>query len=57
MSDLQELYQADHPRPQPEAANYGALEGVDRTADGRNPLCGDEVTVELHAGRRHASPT
>ena len=47
MSDLQELYQAvilDHNRA---PRNYGALEGATRTADGRNPLCGDEVHVAL----------
>lgn len=47
MSDLQELYQAvilDHNRA---PRNFGALEGATRTADGRNPLCGDEVHVAL----------
>ena len=47
MADLQELYQAiilDHNR---RPKNYGALEGADHRAAGRNPDCGDEVTVEL----------
>jgi nitrogen fixation NifU-like protein len=47
VSDLQELYQAvilDHNRA---PRNYGALDGATRTADGRNPLCGDEVHVAL----------
>ena len=47
MSDLQELYQSiilDHNR---RPKNYGALEGANATAEGRNPLCGDEVKVEL----------
>jgi nitrogen fixation NifU-like protein len=47
VSDLQELYQAvilDHNRA---PRNYGALAGATRTADGRNPLCGDEVHVAL----------
>jgi nitrogen fixation NifU-like protein len=47
MSDLQELYQSiilDHNR---RPKNYGALEGATRRAEGRNPLCGDEVKVEL----------
>ncbi|MBU6366064.1 MAG: SUF system NifU family Fe-S cluster assembly protein [Gemmatimonadetes bacterium] len=47
MTDLQELYQSvilDHNRA---PRNFGALEGATRTADGRNPLCGDEVHVAL----------
>ena len=47
MSDLQELYQAiilDHNR---RPKNYGALEGANHRAEGRNPDCGDEVKVEL----------
>jgi nitrogen fixation NifU-like protein len=47
MADLQELYQSiilDHNR---RPKNYGSLEGATSTAEGRNPLCGDEVTVEL----------
>ncbi|HEX9484382.1 MAG TPA: iron-sulfur cluster assembly scaffold protein, partial [Gemmatimonadaceae bacterium] len=47
MSDLQELYQSiilDHNR---RPKNYGALEHATSSAEGRNPLCGDEVRVEL----------
>ena len=47
MADLQELYQSiilDHNR---RPRNYGALEGATASAEGRNPLCGDEVKVEL----------
>ena len=47
MSDLQELYQSiilDHNR---RPKNYGALEGANHSAEGRNPLCGDEVKIEL----------
>ena len=47
MSDLTELYQSvilDHNR---KPRNFGALEGANRHADGKNPLCGDMVTVEL----------
>ncbi|MBV8950499.1 MAG: SUF system NifU family Fe-S cluster assembly protein, partial [Actinobacteria bacterium] len=47
MSDLQELYQSiilDHNR---RPKNYGALEGANHRATGRNPDCGDEVSVEL----------
>ena len=48
MSDLTELYQSvilDHNR---KPRNFGTLEGANRHADGKNPLCGDTVTVELH---------
>jgi nitrogen fixation NifU-like protein len=51
MSDLQDLYQAiilDHNR---RPKNYGALEGATNRAEGRNPLCGDEVAVELRVER------
>jgi nitrogen fixation NifU-like protein len=47
MADLQELYQSiilDHNR---RPKNYGALEGATSSAEGHNPLCGDEVKVEL----------
>ncbi|MEO8562923.1 MAG: Fe-S cluster assembly sulfur transfer protein SufU [bacterium] len=47
MSDLQELYQSiilDHNR---RPKNYGALGGANHRAAGRNPDCGDEVSVEL----------
>ena len=45
MSDLQDLYQSlilDHSR---KPRNFGELPDADRRADGRNPLCGDQVTV------------
>ncbi len=47
MSDLQELYQSlilDHNRT---PRNFGTLEGADRHAEGYNPLCGDQVAVDL----------
>jgi nitrogen fixation NifU-like protein len=47
MSDLQELYQAvilDHNR---KPRNFGALAEANHHADGKNPLCGDEVHVAL----------
>ena len=47
MSELDELYQSlilDHNR---NPRNYGALEGADRHAEGFNPLCGDQVKVDL----------
>jgi nitrogen fixation NifU-like protein len=47
MSELQELYQElilDHNRS---PRNFGLLEGADRHAEGYNPLCGDQVRVEV----------
>jgi nitrogen fixation NifU-like protein len=47
MSDLSDLYQQvimDHnKKPQ----NFLRLEGANRTAQGHNPLCGDQLTVYL----------
>ena len=51
MSDLQDLYQSiilDHNR---RPKNYGSLDGATNRAEGRNPLCGDEVAVELKVQR------
>lgn len=47
MTDLRELYQEtifDHYR---RPRNFGLLDGVNRTAEGYNPLCGDKVTLYL----------
>ncbi len=47
MSDLRELYQEvilDHNR---RPRNFHKLEGANRTAEGYNPLCGDQLTVYL----------
>jgi nitrogen fixation protein NifU and related proteins len=47
MSELADLYQSiilDHNR---RPRNFGALADADRRADGRNPLCGDTVSVFL----------
>ena len=47
MTDLSSLYQSiilDHNR---RPKNYGALDGATSRAEGHNPLCGDEVAVEL----------
>jgi len=47
MSDLRELYQEvllDHNR---RPRNFQKLEAADHTAEGFNPLCGDQVTVYL----------
>jgi nitrogen fixation protein NifU and related proteins len=44
---LSELYQSvilDHNR---KPRNFGALAGANRRADGKNPLCGDQVQIEL----------
>lgn len=47
MSDLSELYQQvilDHnDRPR----NFEKLEGANRTADGYNPVCGDQISLYL----------
>jgi len=45
--DLDDLYQQvilDHSRS---PRNYGPLPGAERHAQGKNPLCGDQVTVHL----------
>ncbi len=47
MSELTDLYQEvilDHSR---HPHNFGPLPGANRLAKGYNPLCGDQVTVEL----------
>ena len=47
MSELRELYQSvilDHnKRPR----NFGPVEGANRSAEGHNPLCGDQLSVSL----------
>ena len=47
MSDLSDLYQEvilDHSR---HPHNYRAMTGATRTAEGYNPLCGDQLTLYL----------
>ena len=47
MSDLRELYQQvilDHSK---KPRNYQKLECANRTAEGHNPLCGDQFTIYL----------
>ena len=47
MHDLEDLYQEivmDHNR---RPRNFGELEDPTATADGFNPLCGDQVTLQL----------
>lgn len=48
MSDLRDLYQEvilDHTR---HPRNFGALANANREAKGHNPLCGDQVRIQLH---------
>src|SRR5678816_2514637 len=47
MPDLRDLYQEvilDHNR---RPRNFGRLEGANRSAEGFNPLCGDQLTLYL----------
>ncbi len=47
MSDLRELYQEvllDHYR---RPRNFGPLQGANRSAEGHNPLCGDQLKVHV----------
>ena len=47
MDELRELYQAtilDHNKS---PRNFGSLEGASHRAEGNNPICGDQLTVEL----------
>jgi nitrogen fixation protein NifU and related proteins len=47
MSELRELYQQvilDHNR---KPRNFRTLADANRTADGHNPLCGDQITLAL----------
>jgi nitrogen fixation NifU-like protein len=47
MSELRDLYQQviiDHNR---KPRNFRKLEGANRTAEGYNPLCGDQITLYL----------
>jgi nitrogen fixation NifU-like protein len=47
MSELRELYQQvilDHNR---KPRNFRTLEDANRTAEGYNPLCGDQITLAL----------
>ncbi len=50
MDDLRDLYQEvilDHGR---EPRNFGKLPNANRTADGDNPMCGDQLTIYMHVG-------
>jgi nitrogen fixation NifU-like protein len=47
MPELRELYQQvilDHNR---KPRNFRVVEGANRSAEGHNPLCGDEITLSL----------
>jgi len=51
-SDLRDLYQevvVDHSR---RPRNFRKLEGADRSAEGFNPLCGDQITLYLKINDR-----
>ncbi len=50
MDDLRELYQdtiLDHNK---KPRNFRVLDDANREADGRNPLCGDELTLYARVG-------
>lgn len=50
MSEFEQLYREvilDHYRT---PRNHGLLDPADAVADGKNPLCGDEVTVSVRFG-------
>jgi nitrogen fixation NifU-like protein len=50
MADLDELYQSvilDHNRA---PRNFGRLAGANRHAEGRNPVCGDHLSLWLRVG-------
>jgi nitrogen fixation NifU-like protein len=52
MSELRELYQQvilDHNR---KPRNFRRLEDANRTAEGYNPLCGDQITLYLNVEDR-----
>ncbi len=44
LSDLYQSVILDHNR---KPRNFGALMGANRRAEGKNPLCGDQVQIEL----------
>ncbi len=50
MNDLRDLYAEvvmDHNR---RPRNFKKIDGADRTADGFNPLCGDQISLFLNLG-------
>jgi nitrogen fixation protein NifU and related proteins len=47
MSDLSELYQEILLEHNSKPRNFRKLEDADRSAEGYNPLCGDEISVFL----------
>lgn len=47
MSDLRELYQQVILEHSKSPRNFRKAEGANRTAEGDNPLCGDQLTVYL----------
>ncbi|MFQ6029362.1 MAG: Fe-S cluster assembly sulfur transfer protein SufU, partial [Dehalococcoidia bacterium] len=47
MSDLSDLYQVILLEHNSKPRNYQKVEDANRTADGYNPLCGDQITLYL----------
>ncbi len=47
MSDLSDLYQVILLEHNSKPRNYRKVEDANRTADGYNPLCGDQITLYL----------
>jgi len=50
MDDLRELYQATILEHNKQPRNFAKLEGATHEADGRNPLCGDALTLYARVG-------
>jgi nitrogen fixation NifU-like protein len=48
MSDLRELYQEILLEHNSKPRNFRKLPGANRTAEGYNPLCGDQITLYLN---------
>ena len=53
MASLEELYQDIILEHNKRPRNYGPLMGATHSADGHNPLCGDEINVSLRSGDGH----
>lgn len=47
MSELGDLYRENILDHYKNPRNHGTIEGADATAEGMNPLCGDEVTITV----------
>ena len=51
MADLAELYQQTIVEHNRSPRNFKKLEHPNRTAEGHNPLCGDQITLYLQLGQ------